>query len=271
MRHFGDTTAGVFGAQCPITRSSRTNRARRSRKAACFPGESKATFGTVGHARGQYRHRSQARERYLSDGAVERDGVRSFCIEGMVNSAGAMIDWAVAELGIAPSAASCRASRRVRAGQRRRFRAAGAAGPGQRRTAMQRATPSIGGLTSRNDACTRRARRARRHRVSVARSARRDRDGDAADRRTARRRRRVAQRHADADSGRRARNAGRASGDRRCERARRRRLRRRGCGTLAGRHGAALRRIDRTFEPTLSADEPEGRFERWRNDCGIRS
>ncbi len=59
--------------------------------------------------------------------------------------------------------------------------------------------------------------------------------------------------------------------DRRSERAGRGHLRGRGCRTLAGRSRRGTRRIDRTFEPTLSADEAEGRFERWRNDCGIRS
>ncbi len=62
MRHFGDTAVGVFGARCPITRSSRTSRARPSRKAACF----RAIEGTLRHrrrARRQHRHRTDARER----------------------------------------------------------------------------------------------------------------------------------------------------------------------------------------------------------------
>ncbi len=42
-------------------------------------------------------------------------------------------------------------------------------------------------------------------------------------------------------------------------------------GLWAADHGATLRRIDRVFEPRLSADEREGRFAQWRQNCRVNS
>ena len=87
-------------------RSWPISRAPRSPTVVSKPGQGKVTYGTsatldvntgVGNE-----DRDRAAIRWCCG---QRDGVRSFCIEGMVNTAGAMIDWAVAELGLAASAA----------------------------------------------------------------------------------------------------------------------------------------------------------------------
>ena len=44
-----------------------------------------------------------------------------------------------------------------------------------------------------------------------------------------------------------------------------------GAGLWNAVHGAAQRRIDRTFEPRISADEREARFAQWQKDCAISS
>ncbi len=155
--------------------SSPISRAPRIAEGCLNPGDAKATFGTSATL-----DVNTGIELKIANGTYPmvlwtRDGVRSFCIEGMVNTAGAMIDWAVAELGLAASAAELSRTRRRRSPTAaRRVRAAGAAGT--RRAARRRVAPRRDRRTfARDDTRPHRARGARRHRVSLARSARRQR------------------------------------------------------------------------------------------------
>ena len=270
MQHFGDTAAGVFGAKCPITALVADQQSASIAEGCLFPGESKATFGTAAAL-----EVNTGTELMLANGTYPmvlwmRDGVRSFCIEGMVNSAGAMIDWAVAELGIAPSAAELSRLAASVPDSGGAFVLPALQGLGAPHGDASRHA-AIGGLTR----ATTRAHVARAVLEGIAFRLREVRDavatvmpptgalrvdGGASRSDTLMQIQADAlgkpvERLAIADAS--ALGAAVSAGV--------------GAGLWPADHGAALRRIDRTFEPTLSADETEGRFERWRNDCGIRS
>ena len=269
-RHFGDTAAGVFGAKCPITALVADQQSASIAEGCLLPGESKTTFGTAAAL-----EVNTGTELMLANGAYPmvlwtRDGVRSFCIEGMVNSAGAMIDWAVTELGIAPSAAELSRLAATVPDTGGAFVLPALQGLGAPHGDASRHA-AIGGLTR----ATTRAHIARAVLEGIAFRLREVRDAVAtvmppigalrADG-GASRSDTLMQIQADAlgtpverlaTAEASALGAAVSAGV--------------GAGLWPPDHGAVLRRIDRTFEPRRSTDETEGRFARWRNDCGIRS
>ncbi len=200
----------------------------------------------------------------------QRRGTRSFCIEGMVNTAGAMIDWAISELRLATSAAGL---------SRLAGSVADSAGAYVLPALQGLGTPHgdgarramIGGLTR----ATTRAHIARAvfegiaYRVrevydairpvldpSAATSLRVD--GGAS------RSNVLMQLQADvlgeplerlAISDAAALGAAICAGE--------------GAGLWDAEQMAATRRVDRTFDPGISDDEREGRFAQWRENCGV--
>ena len=197
-----------------------------------------------------------------------RDGVRSFCIEGMVNTAGAMIDWAVAQLGIAASArelSHLAASVPDSAGAYVLPALQGLGAP--HGDASRRAV--IGGLSR----ATTRAHIARAVLEGIAFRLREVRDAAATAMPL------VGALRADGGASRsdplmqiqadvlgtpverlavaEATALGAAIGAGI------------GAGFWPADHGATLRRVDRTFEPHVSADETEGRFAQWRLYCEV--
>ncbi len=269
MRHFGYTATAVFGAQCPITALVADQQSASIAEGCLHPGEAKATFGTAAAL-----EVNTGTELKIADGTYPmvlwtRDGVRSFCIEGMVNTAGAMIDWAVAELGIATSAAELSRIAASVPDSGGVFVLPALQGLGAPHGDATRHA-AIGGLTR----ATTRAHIARAVLEGIAFRLREVRDATAAAMAP------IGALRADGGASRsdplmqiqadvlgtpverlaiaEASALGAAVG----------------AGVGAGLwpidHGAALRRIDRTFEPALSTDETEGRFAKWRTDCGVQ-
>ena len=102
---YGHTTPAAFGAFCPIGALVADQQSAAIAQGCLHAGDAKVTYGTSA----TYDANTGA-DLKLAPGTYpmvlwQRASARSFCIEGMVNTAGAMIDWAVAELGIAASAA----------------------------------------------------------------------------------------------------------------------------------------------------------------------
>ncbi|HTK98374.1 MAG TPA: FGGY family carbohydrate kinase [Pseudomonadales bacterium] len=266
--HFGDASAAVFGATCPITALVADQQSASIAEGCLAPGEAKATFGTAAAL-----EVNTGVELKITNGTYPmvlwvRDGVRSFCIEGMVNTAGAMIDWAVAELGIAVSArelSHLAASVPDTAGAYVLPALQGLGAP--HGDPSRRAV--IGGISR----ATTRAHIARAVLEGIAFRLREVRDAAAgampmigalradggASRSDA-----VMQIQADVHGAAVERRAvveatalGAAIGAGI------------GAGFWPADHGARLRRVDRTFEPHLSADETEGRFVQWLQNCTV--
>ncbi len=265
--HFGNTSA-VFGATCPITALVADQQSASIAEGCLSAGEAKATFGTAAAL-----EVSTGTELKIANGTYPmvlwmRDGVRSFCIEGMVNTAGAMIDWAVVELGIASSArelSQLAASVPDCAGAYVLPALQGLGAP--HGEASRRAV--IGGLSR----ATSRAHIARAVFEGIAFRLREVRDA------AAMAMPQVGALRADGGASRsdplmqiqadvlgapverlavaEATALGAAIGAGT------------GAGLWSADHGAMLRRVDRTFEPCLSTDETEGRFAQWRQNCGV--
>jgi glycerol kinase len=267
-KHFGDTAAAVFGAKCPIAALVADQQSASIAQGCLSPGDAKATFGTAAAL-----EFNTGTELQIASGTYPmvlwaRDGVRSFCIEGMVNSAGAMIDWAVAELGIATSAAALSDIAASVPNSGGAYVLPALQGLGAPHSdASRRAV--IGGLTR----ATTRAHIARAVFEGIAFRLREVRDAAAlavpaigalrADG-GASRSDTLMQIQADvlgtpverlAVAEASALGAAVGAGV--------------GIGLWPPEQGAVLRRIDRTFEPHLSADEREGRFAQWRVACGV--
>ena len=260
-----ETTMHCTGTATPRACSARRvrsarwspiNRAPRSPRAAFETGQGKVTYGTSATL-----DVNTGLELKIAPGSYpmvlwKRDGVRSFCIEGMVNTAGAMIDWAVGELGLAASAAELSHLAATVPDSAGAFVLPALQGLGTPHGDTTRHA-AIGGLTARDDPRPRRPRGARRHRVPRARSTRR-RFAPCRTcrcRHAARRRRRFTQRCVDADPGRRTRRRGRAArssgSDRaRCGDLRRGRARASGRPITARRCGAWIARSTHASLPT---------------------
>jgi len=102
---YGHSAPSVFGATCTIGALVADQQSAAIAEGCFVPGQAKVTYGTSATF-----DANTGTEMKIAPGTYpmvlwQRGGVRSFCIEGMVNTAGAMIDWAVAELGLAKSAA----------------------------------------------------------------------------------------------------------------------------------------------------------------------
>ena len=102
---YGHCSPGVFGTACPIGALVADQQSAAIAEGCLETGRGKVTYGTSATL-----DVNTGLDMKIAPGSYpmvlwKRDGVRSFCIEGMVNTAGAMIDWAVGELGLAASAA----------------------------------------------------------------------------------------------------------------------------------------------------------------------
>lgn len=102
---YGHSALSVFGASCPIGALVADQQSAAIAERCFLPGQAKVTYGTSATF-----DANTGTEMKIAAGTYpmvlwQRGGARSFCIEGMVNTAGAMIDWAVTELGLAKSAA----------------------------------------------------------------------------------------------------------------------------------------------------------------------
>ena len=98
-------TAAAFGARCPIAALVADQQAALIAQGGLREGLGKITYGTSATL-----DVNTGAEMKLAPGTYPmviwaRGGAREFCIEGMVNTAGAMLDWACAELGLAANAA----------------------------------------------------------------------------------------------------------------------------------------------------------------------
>ncbi len=265
---FGDC---VVGADCPLTALMADQQSAAIAEGCLAPGQAKATFGTAAAL-----DVNTGTELKIALGTYPvvlwtRDGVRSFCIEGMVNTAGAMIDWAVAELGIAPSAAELSLLAASVPNSGGAYVLPALQGLGTPHGDASRSA-TIGGLTR----ATTRAHVARAVLEGIAYRLREVRDaigalelppmdalradGGASRSDT------LMQIQADvlgtpverleiADAS--ALGAAIGAGI--------------GAGLWRADHMATLRRINRTFVPQLSDDEREGRFAQWRSDCRVGS
>jgi glycerol kinase len=101
---YGHSSRSVFGAACPIGALVADQQSATIAEGCLSPGQGKVTFGTSATL-----DVNTGTEMKIAPGTYpmvlwKRDDVRSFCIEGMVNTAGAMIDWAIEALGLAASA-----------------------------------------------------------------------------------------------------------------------------------------------------------------------
>jgi glycerol kinase len=101
---YGHTAQSVFGVRFPLGALVADQQSAAIAQGCVQPGTAKVTYGTSA----TYDANTGA-DLELATGAYpmvlwQRAGTRTFCIEGMVNTAGAMIDWAVDELGLAASA-----------------------------------------------------------------------------------------------------------------------------------------------------------------------
>ena len=270
MRHFGDTAVGVFGAKCPITALVADQQSASLAEGCLNPGDAKTTFGTAAAL-----EVNTGIELKIANGTYPmvlwtRDGVRSFCIEGMVNTAGAMIDWAVSELGLAASATdlSRLAASVPNAGGAYvlpALQGLGAPHGDASRLAviggLSRATTSAHIAHAVLEGIAFRVREVRDATAAAVYSPGPLRaDGGASRSDT------LMQLHADvmgiaverlAFSEATALGAAIGAGI--------------GAGLWSADHGAAHRRIDRTFEPRISADEREARFAQWQKNCAINS
>jgi len=102
---YGLSSPSVFGAACPIGALVADQQSAAIAEGCFETGQGKVTYGTSATL-----DVNTGLDMKIAPGSYpmvlwKRDGVRSFCIEGMVNTAGAMINWAVDELGLAGSAA----------------------------------------------------------------------------------------------------------------------------------------------------------------------
>ena len=198
----------------------------------------------------------------------QRDGERTYCLEGTAITAGAAILWLRDGLGIIADAGG------VAAPRRRRCRTAAACGPcrrsrgSARRTSIPARAPSSAGSRARRHAPTSCARCSRGSRGAVARCTTRC-SADSphpAPTVAARRRRRRPQRRPAAGPGRRPRATGRAP--RRCSTPRRSaRPTWRGSRPASGATTDDLRHVwrrERVFEPRSDDAERAARLERWR-------
>jgi glycerol kinase len=100
----GTSAAAVFGAACPIGALIADQQSAAIAQNCLTPGQIKVSYGTSATL-----DCNTGAAMRLAPGTYpmvlwKRGAERTFCIEGMVNTAGAMIDWAVAELGLATSA-----------------------------------------------------------------------------------------------------------------------------------------------------------------------
>ncbi len=265
---FGDC---VVGANCPLTALMADQQSAAIAEACLAPGQAKATFGTAAAL-----DVNTGTELKIAHGTYPmvlwmRDGVRSFCIEGMVNTAGAMIDWAVSELGVAPSAADLSRLAGSVADSGGAFVLPALQGLGTPHGDASRSA-SIGGLTR----ATTRAHVARAVLEGIAYRLREVRDAIGAVELPA-----MEALRADGGASRsdtlmqiqanvlgipverlavtEASALGAAVGAGV------------GAGLWRADHATTLRRIDRTFVPQLSDDEREGRFAQWRIDCRVGS
>ncbi len=103
--HYGDSSGSVFGAACPIGALVADQQSAAIAEDCFAVGQGKVTYGTSATL-----DVNTGLEMKIAPGSYplvlwQRATVRSFCIEGMVNTAGAMLDWAASELGLASSAA----------------------------------------------------------------------------------------------------------------------------------------------------------------------
>jgi glycerol kinase len=103
--------AGVMGARVPITALIADQQAGMVAHAALQPGDWKATYGTSGvlmagtGAKPLSIHSSMPAEALAFAGGRQR-----FCIEGMVITAGSLIEWLCGSLGLFPSPAAMEAA-----------------------------------------------------------------------------------------------------------------------------------------------------------------
>ena len=99
-------TGASFGARVPIAALVADQQSALIAQGGLAPGLGKITYGTSATL-----DVNTGAEMKFAPGTYPmvvwtRHGAREFCIEGMVNTAGAMFDWACAELGIARDAAA---------------------------------------------------------------------------------------------------------------------------------------------------------------------
>lgn len=270
MRHFGDTAVDVFGAKCPITALVADQQSASLAQGCLNPGDAKTTFGTAAAF-----EVNTGIELKIANGTYPmvlwtRDGVRSFCIEGMVNTAGAMIDWAVSELGLATSAEELSRLAASVANSNGAYVLPALQGLGAPHGDASRLAV-IGGLSR----ATTRAHIAHAVLEGIAFRVREVRDATAAVMPSpgplradggASRSDTLMQLHADALgiaverlalSEATALGAAIGAGI--------------GAGLWNADHGAAQRRIDCTFEPRICADERDARFAQWQKNCAINS
>ncbi|MCP4751778.1 MAG: hypothetical protein GY866_12860 [Proteobacteria bacterium] len=100
----GHTSEAVFGAKVPIGAIIGDQQSAAYAQGCLEPGEAKITFGTSGTC-----NVNTGQEIKLATGCYplvlwDRDGVRTFCLEGMVITAGAVFNW-LADLDILTSPA----------------------------------------------------------------------------------------------------------------------------------------------------------------------
>lgn len=101
--HVGDTHGGILGDRVPIAAIVGDQQSAAIAQGVCAPGDGKVTYGTSATANVHTGDTiSIIRDTYplfLS----RRRGVTEFCVEGMVITAGAALDWLSTGLGILPS------------------------------------------------------------------------------------------------------------------------------------------------------------------------
>jgi glycerol kinase len=267
---YGHSSSSVFGAACPIGALVADQQSAAIAEGCFETGQGKVTYGTSATL-----DVNTGLDMKIAPGSYpmvlwKRDGVRSFCIEGMVNTAGAMIDWAVGELGLARSAAELSNLAATVPDTAGAFVLPALQGLGTPHGDTTRHA-AIGGLTR----ATTRAHVARAVLEGIAYRVREVRDAiravpdlpmqdvlradGGASRSDA-----LMQIQADVlgtPVERLAIPEASALGAAICA----------GIGTnrLDIRHATANRRVDRTFEPRLSADERDARFAQWRQDCRV--
>lgn len=267
---YGSSNPSVFGAACPIGALVADQQSAAIAEGCLMTGQGKVTYGTSATL-----DFNTGLDLKIAPGSYpmvlwKRDGVRSFCIEGMVNTAGAMIDWAVGELGLAASAAELSHLAATVPDSAGAFVLPALQGLGTPHGDTTRHA-SIGGLTR----ATTRAHVARAVLEGIAYRLREVRDAIAAvpD---------LPMQHTlRADGGASRSDAlmqiqadvlgtpiqrlaipeASALGAAICAGI--------GTGRIDPQLISSNRRTDRTFEPRRSDDEREGRFAQWRRNCGI--
>lgn len=267
---YGHSAPSAFGVRCPLGALVADQQSAAIAQCCLNPGVAKVSYGTSATF-----DANTGAEMKLATGAYpmvlwQRRGTRAFCIEGMVNTAGAMIDWAISELGLATSAVGL---------SRLAGSVADTAGAYVLPALQGLGTPHgdgarralIGGLTR----ATTRAHIARAVFEGIAYRVREVRDAiravlDASAAPSLRvdggasRSNVLMQLQADvlgeplerlAISDAAALGAAICAGE--------------GAGLWDAERIAATRRVDRTFDPRVSDDEREGRFAQWRDNCDV--